>query len=325
MDELAAVSIDVVFRAEERDAALRDEVRLGLTAAPKELEPKWFYDERGSALFVAITRLPEYYLTRAEASILAAHAEEIAALVGADTLVELGSGTSEKTRILLDALAPEWFVPFDVSAETLCASAQALALEYPRLTVEGVVGDFEQHLTALPRNGRRLLAFLGSTIGNLPPAARAMFLRDVAAILAPDESFLLGLDLVKDPARLVAAYDDDAGVTAAFNLNVLHVLNRELDADFDPSAFAHVAEWDPVAEWMAMSLRSLRRQTVRLAALDLEVAFGDAELMRTEISAKFRRESITAELAAAGLAVRRWWEDAARDFAVLLATPSGRR
>ncbi len=324
MDELAA-AIDTVFLAEERDAALRDEVRIGLTAAPKELQPKWFYDERGSALFDAITRLPEYYLTRCEASILSARAEEIAALTRADTLIELGSGTSEKTRTLLDALAPERFVPFDVSAETLCASAQALSIEYPRLAVEGVVGDFEQHLTALPRVGRRLLAFLGSTIGNLPPPTRAMFLRDVAGTLAPGESFLLGVDLVKDPARLVAAYDDEAGVTAEFNLNVLHVLNRELDADFEPSSFAHVAEWDPDQEWMEMSLRSLSRQAVRLDALDLDVAFVDGELMRTEISAKFRRATITAELAAAGLAVCRWWEEAGGDFAVLLAIPSGSR
>ncbi len=325
MDDLAAVSIDVVFPPEARAAALRDEVRVGLTAVPKELQPKWFYDDRGSALFDQITRLPEYYLTRAERAILSTRADEIAALTKADTLVELGSGTSEKTRILLDALMPERFVAFDVSADTLCASAQALATHYPRLAVAGVVGDFEQHLTALPRGRRRLLAFLGSTIGNLPPPTRAMFLRDVAAVLAGDESFLLGVDLVKDPARLAAAYNDEAGVSAEFNRNVLHVLNRELEADFDARAFAHVAEWDPHEEWVVMSLRSLRRQSVRLDALDLSVAFADGELMRTEISAKFRRESITAELAAAGLRVRRWWEDAAGDYAVLVASPSGSR
>ena len=318
--------IEVLFAAEERKKELRDEARLGLTSTPKELQPKWFYDERGSELFDAITRLPEYYLTRAERSILERCAGGIAAMTEATTLIELGSGTSDKTRLLLDALAPRRFVPFDVSEITLRASAQRLAREYPDLEVLAVVGDFEHHLPLLPTNGRRLLAFLGSTIGNLPPRRRALFLTDVAATLGDGDTFLLGVDLVKSPARLVAAYDDPAGVTSEFNLNVLRVLNRELGGDFDVSAFEHVALWNAEAEWMEMFVRSLREQTVRLEALDLEVAFDAGELMRTEISAKFHLRRLANELEAAGLAVERWWTDEAGDFAVLLAwSTQGRR
>jgi L-histidine N-alpha-methyltransferase len=301
---------------------LREEVRVGLTSSPKELSPKWFYDERGSALFDEITRLPEYYLTRAERSILERHADEIAALTGAETLIELGPGTSEnKTRLLLDALEPRRFVPFDVSEETLRATAPALAIAYPRLEVVGVVGDFERHVPLLRADGRRLLAFLGSTIGNLPPNARAPFVRDVAAVLTENDSFLLGVDLVKPRERLEPAYDDAAGVTRQFNLNALHVLNRELGADFDVEAFEHVARWDAHHEWMEMSVRSSQPQTVRLPALALEISFDEGELMRTEISAKFRRRGIEAELAAAGFEVARWWTDADGDFGLVLATP----
>jgi L-histidine Nalpha-methyltransferase len=315
----STADITVLFSAEERDAELRDEVRLGLTSTPKELQPKWFYDKRGSELFDAITQLPDYYLTRAERSILELHAGEIAALTDAATLIELGSGTSDKTRLLLDVVAPRRFVPFDVSEETLRASAQRLAREYPALEVRAVVGDFERHLSRLPTSGPRLLAFLGSTIGNLPPARRALFLSAVAATLGDGDSFLLGVDLVKSPARLLAAYDDASGVTREFNLNVLRVLNRELDGDFDVPAFEHVAQWNAEAEWMEIFVRSLREQTVRLEALELEVKFAAGELMRTEISAKFHQRRLTNELEAAGLVVRRWWTDDAGDFAVLLA------
>ncbi len=320
-ERAAAAAIEVLFSPEERMAALRDEVRLGLIGSPKELLPKWFYDERGSRLFDEITRLPEYYLTRAERTILEDHADEIARLVQPTTLIELGSGTSEKTRILLDALRPSRFLPVDVSVETLADSTRALAREYPGLEIVGVVADFERHLRLLRHGGRRLLAFLGSTVGNLPPPTRAMFLTDVAAALDVGDAFLLGADLVKQPSRLVAAYDDPAGVTREFNLNVLHVLNRELGADFDTDAFEHIARWNPVEEWMEMFLRSRRDQTVRLDSLALEVRFAAGELMRTEISAKFRRDGITAELRAAGLAVTQCWTDAAGDFALLLATP----
>jgi L-histidine N-alpha-methyltransferase len=311
--------IAVLFSAEERNAELREEARLGLTSTPKELQPKWFYDERGSQLFDAITRLPEYYLTRAERSILERYAGEIAAITDATTLIELASGTSDKTRILLEALAPQLFVPFDVSEETLRASAERLAREYPSLDVLAIVGDFEQHLPLLPTSGRRLLAFLGSTIGNLQPAQRARFLNDVAATLGDGDAFLLGVDLLKSPARLVAAYDDASGVTREFNLNVLRVLNRELGGDFDVSAFEHVASWNAEAEWMEMFVRSLRRQTVRLEALELEVAFDAGELMRTETSAKFHVGRLTNELEAVGLVVERQWTDDAADFALLLA------
>jgi L-histidine N-alpha-methyltransferase len=320
MTRNTTAEIAVLSSAEERNAALREEARGGLTSTPKELQPKWFYDELGTELFDAITRLPEYYLTRAERSILERHAGEIAAMTEATTLIELGSGTADKTRILLDELAPQLFVPFDVSEETLRASAERLAREYADLEVLAVVGDFEHDLSLLPTGGRRLLAFLGSTIGNLPPTQRAQFLNDVATTLDDDDAFVLGVDLVKSPARLVAAYDDASGVTREFNLNVLRVLNRELDGDFDVSGFEHVAHWNAEAEWMEMFVRSSREQTVRLEALELEVAFDAGELMRTEISAKFRLRRIAAELEVAGLAVQRWWTDAAGDFAVVLAS-----
>jgi L-histidine N-alpha-methyltransferase len=307
--------------------ALREDALAGLTATPRWLPPRWFYDERGSELFDRITRLPEYYPTRAERAILAAHADDVAAASAAEVLVELGSGTSEKTRLLLDALRRAGtlrrFVPFDVDPSVLTAASSALTAEYPGLAVEAVVGDFTQHLGELPRQGRRLVAFLGSTIGNLEPEARAAFLADLAATLQPGDSFLLGTDLVKDPARLVRAYDDAEGVTAAFNRNVLAVLDRELGADFDPDAFEHVAVWDPEHEWIEMRLRSRRAQVVHVPALDLEVPFAAGEELRTEISAKFRRERVAAELAAAGLVMTRWWTDPDGDFGLSLSVPAG--
>ena len=305
---------------------MRADARAGLTASPKVLPPKWFYDEEGCRLFDEITRVPEYYPTRTERAILARHAADIAARTSADTLVELGSGTSEKTRLLLDALSAhgrlQRFVPFDVSEPTLRDAANAIELEYPGVDVHAVVGDFERHLDRLPKGGTRLVAFLGSTIGNLDPDGRARFYRSIAAGLAPDDALLLGTDLVKDPRRLEAAYDDSAGVTAAFNRNVLAVLNRELAADFAPERFAHIARWNPAEEWIEMRLRSQGAQTVRVQELDLRVEFADGEEMRTEISAKFRREGVEAELAAAGLAVAAWWTDPGGDFALSLSTPA---
>ncbi|HSS81522.1 MAG TPA: L-histidine N(alpha)-methyltransferase, partial [Gaiellaceae bacterium] len=309
----------VLFSAEDRRLALREEALHGLTSTPKELPPKWFYDRRGSELFEAITRLPEYYLTRAERSILEPRAAEIAELTEATTLIELGSGTSDKTRLLLDALAPRRFVPFDVSEEMLRASAERLALRYPALEITALVGDFDLPLPPLPAGEPRLLAFLGSTIGNLMPTRRKLFLNDVASSLDEGDWFLLGADLVKTSARLEAAYDDAAGVTREFNLNVLRVLNHELDADFDLPAFEHVARWNAEAEWMEIFVRSTRQQTVRLEALELEVAFEAGELMRTEISAKFHLPRLVGELEAAGLATRCCWTDPAGDFALLLA------
>ena len=257
------VVVDVHLHGDAIARALAHDVRAGLTQMPKMLPPKWFYDDRGSRLFDEITRLPEYYPTRAERSILDEHATEIAKRTGADTLVELGSGTSEKTRLLLDALRDQCglrrFVPFDVSEETLRDAAAAIADEYPGVSVHAVVGDFEQHLATVPAGGRRLVAFLGSTIGNFAPEPRHELLDAIAGLLVPGDALLLGTDLVKDPDRLVAAYDDAAGVTTEFNRNVLHVINRELDADFPVERFEHVARWDPDAEWIEMRLARLRR------------------------------------------------------------------
>jgi L-histidine Nalpha-methyltransferase len=319
-------AVDVCYTAEERAVALRADVLRGLTSEPKELSPQWFYDELGSALFDEITRLPEYYLTRREREILREHASEVAELTQANTLVELGSGTSEKTRLLLDALAEaghlKRFVPFDVSEAILRESAAAVVREYPGLEVHAVVGDFGRHLGFLPEGRRRLIAFLGSTIGNLFPSQRADFLRSVETTLTPREALLLGVDLVKDVARLEAAYNDPAGLTAEFNRNILTVLNRELEANFEPAQFEHVARWNRVHEWIEMVLRSAGEQVVDVAELGLEVQFAAGEEMRTEISAKFRREGVEAELAAAGLELARWWPHASGDFALVLALAS---
>ncbi|MEU8325438.1 L-histidine N(alpha)-methyltransferase [Nonomuraea sp. NPDC048881] len=303
--------------------ALEHDVRTGLTATPKWLPPKWFYDEAGSDLFWRITRLPEYYPTRRELTILRARAAEIAAASGADTLVELGSGTSEKTVVLLDALTAAGtlraYTPVDVDAVTLEAAARRLGGRYPGLEVRPVCADFERHLRLLPRSGRRMVAFLGGTIGNLEPAAREVFLKEVRATLRPGDTFLLGADLVKDTGRLVAAYDDAAGVTAAFNRNVLRVVNRELAAGFEPAAFEHVALYDQRNDWIEMRLRATRDMRVRVGALGLTVDFAAGEEMRTEISAKFRLEPLGEELAAAGFTVLRSWTDPAGDFGLLLA------
>jgi len=303
--------------------ALCRDVRDGLQSTPKSLPPKWFYDEVGSDLFDQITRLPEYYPTRAEAEILRVRAAEIAAVTGADTLVELGSGTSEKTRVLLDALrhagALRRFVPFDVDASMLSAASSAIQREYPGIEIAAVCGDFEEHLAEIPGGGRRLFVFLGSTIGNLEPGPRAEFLAELAAVLEPGDSLLLGTDLVKDVGRLVRAYDDAAGVTARFNRNVLDVINRELDADFDVDAFRHVAVWNGDEERMEMSLRVERAQRVHIGALDLAVEFAAGEQLLTEVSCKFRADAVAAELTRAGLRCTQWWTDAARDFGLSLS------
>lgn len=309
-----------------RDGLLAD-ARAGLSARPRWLPPKYFYDDRGSRLFDEITRLPEYYPTRAERAILADRATEIAAAAGAEVLVELGSGSSEKTRWLLDALELAGtltaYVPVDVSGGALRDAVPALRRAYPGLAVRPVVADIDRHLDRLPAPGRRMFAFLGSTIGNYPPAQRHRFLRRLSATMGPAETLLLGLDLVKDPARLVAAYDDAAGVTARFNLNVLSVLNRELDADFDVRRFDHVATWDAENEWIEMRLRARERVRVTLRVLDLSVELHRGEQLRTEISAKFRRNRLERELVRAGLTVRGWWIDPAADYALVLARRPG--
>jgi L-histidine Nalpha-methyltransferase len=305
---------------------MAEDVRAGLAARPRSLPPKYFYDAHGSDLFDRITRLPEYYPTRSERSILEAHVADVAELTGAETLVELGSGTSEKTRLLLRALTAAGtlrrFVPFDVDPAVLREASAAVAEEFADLEVEPVVGDFERHLGEIPRHPRRLLAFLGSTIGNLDPGQRTTFLAEVRRSLGPGDTFLLGTDLVKAPDRLVAAYDDAAGVTAEFDKNVLAVLNRELGADFDLEAFRHRAVWVEQAEWIEMRLESVRDQQVHIGDLDLSLDLVAGEQIRTEISAKFRREGVVAELEAAGLRMTHWWTDPAGDFALSLSVPA---
>ncbi|WP_327293917.1 MULTISPECIES: L-histidine N(alpha)-methyltransferase [unclassified Streptomyces] len=306
-------------------AALRADVLQGLTRTPKTLPPKWFYDARGSELFEQITALPEYYPTRAEREILLARAGDIADATGARTLIELGSGSSEKTRHLLDALpALEMYIPVDVSGSALTAAADALLAERPGLAVHALIADFTRELALPAAPGPRLVVFLGGTIGNLLPPERATFLRSVRSLLEPGDHLLLGTDLVKDASVLVPAYDDAAGVTAAFNKNVLSVIDRELGADFDPDAFDHVAVWDSENEWIEMRLRARGAFTVKIPELDLAVPFEAGEEMRTEVSAKFRQERVRAELDAAGLSLRHWWTDSGGRFALSLSGPPAR-
>ena len=306
--------------------SLRADALAGLTASPKWLPPKWFYDERGSELFDKITLLDEYYPTRAEREILAARAPEIAGLTRAATLIELGSGSAEKTGLLLDAMSDAGsmaqYVPIDVSESALVVAASRMLARYRGLAVRPVLSDFTAHLGIPAAPGPRLVAFLGSTIGNLLPAERAEFLARLRAGLAAGDALLLGIDLVKDPAVLVAAYDDAAGVTAEFNKNMLRVLNASLGARFDPDTFEHVALWDAAAEWIEMRLRSTVDQSVAVPALGLAVTFAAGEEMRTETSAKFRRDGVAAELAGAGLALRQWWTDDAGRFGLSLSVPA---
>ncbi|MFH8606802.1 L-histidine N(alpha)-methyltransferase [Streptomyces sp. NPDC018029] len=303
------------------DAALRADVLHGLTRTPKTLPPKWFYDARGSALFEEITTLPEYYPTRAEREILVTRSELIAEITKARTLIELGSGSSEKTRHLIDSLPDlHTYVPVDVSESALTGAANTLLAQRPRLEVHALIADFTRGLALPGTPGPRLVAFLGGTIGNLLPAERTTFLASVRDLLAPGDALLLGTDLVKDESVLVSAYDDATGVTGAFNKNVLAVINRELAGDFDPDAFEHVAVWDREREWIEMRLRSTADQTVKIHALDLAVDFAAGEELRTEISAKFREDGVRAELAGSGLEMTHWWTDERARFALSLST-----
>src|SRR5262245_5648823 len=330
MPELSRIATPPRIRIErlldeaDRTSALYDATFWSLRETPKALPAVWLYDERGSGLFEEITRLPEYYLTRAEREILLEHAAEIAAATAAATLVELGSGTSEKTTILLDALAAaetlERFVPVDVSEEVLRASAHAVSDRYPRIGVHAIVGDFERHLAAVPTGGRRLVAFLGSTIGNLQADGRARLLGRIASTLEPEDAFLLGVDLVKDPARLEAAYNDGAGVTESFVRNGLTAVNRELRASFDRRLLAFSAFWDAAHEWMDIGFHASRAHSVCVEELECVVPLAQGERLRLEVSAKFRRESIARELADAGLRLTAWWTDDRGDFALLLAS-----
>jgi L-histidine N-alpha-methyltransferase len=308
------------FRAE-----LRTQLRGGLTSSPKRVSPIWFYDDAGSMLFDEITRLPEYYLTRAERAILREHAPAIAARTGAETLVELGSGTSEKTPLLLNAMRSTGrlrrFVPVDVSEQTLRDAANAVAERYPALEVRGIVGDFHRHLRMIPDDGVRMVAFLGSTVGNLMPAERHRFFTDLDSALWSTDWFLVGTDLVKDPTVLEAAYNDSRGVTAEFNLNLLRVLNKEFSANFDLDSFEHVAVWNADERWIEMRLRSLRRQTVSVGELGLELGFDAGEELWTEISAKFDPEQVRGELWAAGFVTDETFTDDDGRFMLTLAHP----
>src|SRR3954469_4897762 len=309
------------------EPGLRDATLRGLEREPKELPTVWLYDERGSRLYEEITRLPEYYLPRREREILRARSPEIAARTQARTLVELGAGNASRTRLLLDALAPtlERFVPLDVSEEFLRSTAEALATEYPRLDVDPFVGDFERDLESLPAGGPRLIALLGSTIGNFYPAQRRRFLGAVAGALEDDDAFLVGLDLVKDVERLEAAYDDERGVTETFVRNALTAVNRELGATFDQWRFSYDAYWDRERGWMDIGFRARQQHTVSIGALELEVAFAEKEQLRVEVSSKFRRERFELEATDAGLGIDRWWTDDAGDFALALMTRNERR
>ncbi len=320
-------AISVVIDPDWAGDTLVQDVRRGLGAQPRSLPPKWLYDDVGSELFDQITRLPEYYPTERERSILARHADDIVTTTGATTLVELGSGTSDKTRILLDAFTAAGqltrFVPVDVSEETLRAAATQLAERYPRLRVEALVGDFTLHLGHLPEGGRRIVAFLGGTIGNLYVEERAAFLGALADSLDPGDWLLLGTDLVKSADRLIAAYDDPGGITARFVTNCLQVLNNRLDADFDLDAFTYVPFWDQRMERMDLRLRAEMPQHVSIPGAGISIDLASGEEIRVEISTKFRLEGIAAELGAAGFDVERSLTDDEGDFALTLARRTG--
>jgi L-histidine N-alpha-methyltransferase len=310
---------------DDRDhrAEMAEDVRRGLGSSPRTLPPKYFYDARGSRLFEEITELPEYYLTDAERSILDAEAESLVRDSGAEALVEYGSGSAGKTRVLLDALHAagrlRGYAPIDVSAEPVRSTAAELAGRYPGVRIVGVIADFEQPID-LPFGDRpRMVLFLGSTIGNFPHDRAVAFLRRVAGEMSAADTLLVGFDLVKDPGVLEAAYDDPRGVTAAFNLNVLRVLNRELGADFDLDAFRHDAFWNADERRIEMHLRSTRRQTVRIAALETEIELAEGESIRTELSHKYTRDSAREMLEAAGLSLDRWDTDPGGRFALGLA------
>jgi len=315
--------IDVLLDPADLRSGLLADARAGLTAEQKWLPPKYFYDARGSELFEQITALEEYYPTRTEYALLERYGGEIARAAGADTLLELGAGSARKTRLLLDGMARaghlSGYVPVDVSSEALAEAVEGIRREYSGLYVRGVVADIEHQLAQLPTHDTRMIALLGSTLGNFCGEDRTRLLAGLADVVQPGESLLLGVDLVKDPTRLVAAYDDPAGVTAEFNRNVLYVLNRELGADFDPAAFEHVAHWDADHDWIEMRLRATAEMRVRLPALDLEIGFDRGEHLRTEISAKFRRPPLEAELVRAGLEPLQWWSDEHYDYGLVLA------
>jgi L-histidine N-alpha-methyltransferase len=315
----------VIERHEVLDTLVED-VRDGLTRSFKELPPKYFYDERGSELFDRITALPEYYPTRCERQILNRHAPRIVGTAAAEELVELGSGTASKTRALLYAMAGKGslrrYVPFDFDPSVVEACAAELIELYPGLEVHGVVGDFGRDLACIPDGEQRLFAFLGGTIGNLLPDQRRAFLADLREQMDDGDRLVIGTDLIKDRSVLEAAYNDSAGVTAEFNRNVLRVINAGLDANFDVDAFEHVALFDEANSWIEMRLRAKGAQRVRIVGADLEVTFADGEELRTEISAKFTREAVERELAAADLRLDEFFTDGSKLFGLAFARPA---
>jgi L-histidine Nalpha-methyltransferase len=322
---MTAFSIDVHLSPDEVRSHMRADALQGLQGREKSIPPVWFYDERGSRLFEEITQLPEYYPTRAERALLQQHAPAIAALSKADTLVELGAGACDKTRVLLAALQEtgwlERYVPFDVSDEFLRDAATTLSQEFQRLDIHLVIGDFHHHLAEIPAEGRRMFAFLGGTIGNLNPTQRSRFLFDLNCTMTSDDSLLLGTDLVKDRSRLIAAYDDASGVTADFNRNVLRVLNEQLGGDFDPDLFHHIAVWNEDEQWIEMRLRAAKATEVSLAGAGITVRFEEGEDLLTEISAKFTPERVERELTDAGFVLEDMWGADDGEFLLTLAHP----
>lgn len=308
------VTIDRHLPDNWADGAMRADMLKALTSFPKRLSPKWLYDDRGSDLFDQITRLPEYYLTEAERALLIEESAEIAAEAAKhniDTIVELGSGTSDKTQTLLDAF---WavgqvrkFVPLDVSEQTLLDAANLLSHRYEGLEVHAVVGDFTQHLAKLPPGPGRMVVFLGSTIGNFFVEERRALLGAMADTLEPGELVLLGADLHKRVERIIDAYFDSAGLTEAFTMNVLDVLNREFDADFSQDAFDFVPFWDPQESRMDIRLRAQMPHDVAVRDLDLVVSFGEGEELQIEVSTKFKPEAFAAELEVAGFDLVKTW------------------
>jgi L-histidine N-alpha-methyltransferase len=317
------VEIEVHLSESDDLRSMGREVREGLTSTPKRLPSKYFYDERGSALFEKITELPEYYLTRAEQALLEASAGAVARLTGLEELVELGSGSAKKTRVLIDAGLAEGslrrFLPVEVSVETAERTARAMAESYPGLEVHAVVGDFEQDLHKLPGAGERLVIFLGSTIGNFPGEQASRLLKKIAGLVGPDGWFLLGTDLVKDRTILEAAYNDAQGVTAEFNANILDVVNSRLGGDFDSRRFEHVAFYNSDQERIESYLRSRERHTVRLEGIDLDVSLDEDEMIHTEVSCKYRRSSVESILARAGMTMHHWFTDVGETFALSLS------
>jgi L-histidine N-alpha-methyltransferase len=322
----ADIRVDVLL--DDDEGSLAEAVRAGLLGERKELPPRCLYDERGSELFDRITELPEYYPARCEREILTRHAPEIVTGIGAEELLELGSGVASKTRSILDAMAGaktlRRYVPFDVDASVVRRSAEELTALYPGLAVHGLVGDFTRHLDDLPAPaGRRLVAFLGGTIGNLEPGARGALLGGLRGLLRDGDRLLLGADLVKDERTIVAAYDDSRGVTAEFTHNALRVLNRELEADFELEAYEPFARWSREQSRVELGLRARSEQRVTIGALDSAVVkFAAGEEIRTEVSSKFTRKRLEAELAAAGLALERLLRDEQGLFSVALAAPT---